>query len=148
MSSEFIEIESAPISNEEKEYFKSIGVCDINIPQFEEPHTQADPQISDEEWKDFCEGIDSGSAHRVYELEKHDRSMIFTRKGKKYFTMLRHMVNHGKAKSGKTMRQIYRYCWTWLMDQGYTGNFDMPLFNAKARYTADMDNGVIYISRA
>ena len=78
----------------------------------------------------------------------HNIRTRFTRKGNKWANVLDNMLDTGKAKSGKTMRQIYRYCWTWLMDQGYTGNFDMPLFNAKARYTADIDNGVIYISRA
>ena len=78
----------------------------------------------------------------------HDIRMRFTRKGNKWANTLAHMLDTGKSKSGKTMRCIYKYCWTWLMDQGYTGNFDMPLFNTKARYTANMDDdGVIYIHR-
>lgn len=147
MSSNFIEIESASwLSNEEKEYFKSIGICDINNPQFEDPLESAAPQISDEEWREFCEGMDSGSAHRVYELEKHDRSMIFTRKGKKYSNMLRHMVNHGNAKSGKTMRQIYRYCYQYLFDKGWT-QFYPPAFNVKCKYIVELgDDRCLYIT--
>ena len=140
------------ISDEEREYFASIGVKPMdendlrltslimcNPLQFYEDH------ISEEEWKKFCEGIDSGSAHHVYEIEKHDYNMIFTRKGKKYSAMLRHMVNHGNAKSGKTMRQIYRYCYQYLFDRDWT-QFYPPVFNPKAKYIVELgDDNHLYI---
>ncbi len=78
----------------------------------------------------------------------HDVRMRFTRKGNKWANTLAHMLDTGKAKSGKTMRQIYRHCWSWMKDRGYSGNFGMPSFSAKAKYTVNMDDdGVIYISR-
>ena len=80
----------------------------------------------------------------------HDVRMRFTRKGNKWANVLAHMMETGKAKSGKTMRQIYRYCWSWMKDRGYAGNFDMPLFNEKAKYSVymdtDDDNGIIYVT--
>lgn len=80
----------------------------------------------------------------------HDVRMRFTRKGNKWANVLAHMMDTGKAKSGKTMRQIYRYCWSWMKDRGYAGNFDMPLFNEKAKYSVymdtDDDNGIIYVT--
>ena len=80
------------------------------------------------------------------EHDVHDIRARFTRKGNKWANALAHMLDTGKAKSGKTMRQVYKYCQTWLMDQGYT-NFGMPSFNSKAKYTANIHDGVIYISR-
>ena len=78
----------------------------------------------------------------------HDIRVRFTRKGNKWANVLAHMLDTGKAKSGKTMRQIYRYCFAWMKDRGYAGNFDMPSFSTKAKYTVHMDDdGVIYISR-
>ena len=78
----------------------------------------------------------------------HDVRMRFTRKGNKWANVLAHMLDTGKAKSGKTMRRIYRHCWTWMKDREYAGNFGMPSFSAKAKYTVHMDDdGVIYISR-
>lgn len=80
----------------------------------------------------------------------HDIRVRFTRKGNKWANTLAHMLDTGKAKSGKTMRQIYRYCWAWMKDRGYAGNFDMPLFNEKAKYSVYMDtnddNGIIYVT--
>lgn len=80
----------------------------------------------------------------------HDVRVRFTRKGNKWANVLFHMLDTGKPKSGKTMRQIYLYCWAWMKDRGYAGNFDMPLFNAKAKYSAymdkDDDNGIIYVT--
>lgn len=80
----------------------------------------------------------------------HDVRVRFTRKGNKWANVLAHMLDTGKAKSGKTMRQIYRYCYSWMKDRGYAGNFDMPLFNAKAKYSVymdtDDDNGIIYVT--
>ena len=78
----------------------------------------------------------------------HDVRVRFTRKGNKWANVLFHMLDTGKAKSGKTMRQIYRYCWAWMKDRGYACNFDMPLFNAKAKYSVymDDDNGIIYVT--
>lgn len=79
----------------------------------------------------------------------HDVRVRFTRKGNKWANVLAHMLDTGKAKSGKTMRQIYRYCWAWMKDRGYAGDFDMPLFNAKAKYSVymdDDDNGIIYVT--
>ena len=80
----------------------------------------------------------------------HDIRVRFTRKGNKWANTLAHMLDTGKAKSGKTMRQIYRYCWAWMKDLGYAGNFDMPLFNEKAKYSVymdtDDDNGIIYVT--
>ena len=83
----------------------------------------------------------SAEEHNVHNIRAR-----FTRKGNKWANVLAHMLDTGKAKSGKTMRQVYKYCQTWLMDQGYT-DFGMPSFNAKAKYTVDMCDGVIYISR-
>lgn len=80
----------------------------------------------------------------------HDVRVRFTRKGNKWANVLFHMLDTGKAKSGKTMRQIYRYCWSYMKDRGYAGDFDMPLFNAKAKYSVymdkDDDNGIIYVT--
>ena len=80
----------------------------------------------------------------------HDIRVRFIRKGNKWANVLAHMLDTGKAKSGKTMRQIYRYCWAWMKDRGYSGNFDMPLFNEKAKYSVymdkDDDNGIIYVT--
>ena len=80
----------------------------------------------------------------------HDIRVRFTRKGNKWANVLAHMLDTGKAKSGKTMRQIYRYCWAWMKDRGYAGNFDMPLFNENAKYSVymdtDDDNGIIYVT--
>ena len=80
----------------------------------------------------------------------HDIRVRFTRKGNKWANVLFHMLDTGKAKSGKTMRQIYRYCWAYMKDRGYAGDFDMPLFNAKAKYSVymdkDDDNGIIYVT--
>lgn len=78
----------------------------------------------------------------------HDVRVRFTRKGNKWANVLAHMLDTGKAKSGKTMRQIYRYCWAYMKDRGYAGDFDMPLFNAKAKYSVymDDDNGIIYVT--
>lgn len=78
----------------------------------------------------------------------HDVRMRFTRKGNKWANVLAHMLDTGKAKSGKTMRRIYRHCWAWMKDRGYACNFGMPSFRAKAKYTVNMDDdGVIYINR-
>ena len=78
----------------------------------------------------------------------HDVRVRFTRKGNKWANVLAHMLDTGKAKSGKTMRRIYRHCWAWMKDREYAGNFGMPSFSAKAKYTVHMDDdGVIYISR-
>lgn len=79
----------------------------------------------------------------------HDIRIRFTRKGNKWANVLFHMLDTGKPKSGKTMRQIYRYCWAWMKDRGYAGDFDMPLFNAKTKYSVYMDNddnGIIYVT--
>lgn len=77
----------------------------------------------------------------------HDVRVRFTRKGNKWDNVLFHMLDTGKAKSGKTMRQIYRYCWAWMKVRGYAGDFDMPLFNTKAKYSVYMDdNGIIYVT--
>jgi hypothetical protein len=77
----------------------------------------------------------------------HDIRVRFTRKGNKWANVLFHMLDTGKAKSGKTMRQIYRYCWAYMKDRGYAGDFDIPLFNTKAKYSVymDDDNGIIYV---
>ena len=80
----------------------------------------------------------------------HDVRIRFTRKGNKWANVLVHMLDTGKPKSGKTMRCIYKHCWAWMKDRGYAGNFDMPLFNAKAKYSVymdkDDDNGIIYVT--
>ena len=80
----------------------------------------------------------------------HDIRVRYTRKGNKWANVLFHMLDTGKSKSGKTMCQVYRYCRAWMKDRGYAGNFDMPLFNAKAKYSVYMDenddNGIIYVT--
>lgn len=82
--------------------------------------------------------------------EQHDVHAIrirFTRKGNKWFSVLDRMINTGKAKSGKTMRQIYRYCQVWLSDIGAT-DFGCPKFNPNANYAVDVDDeGKIFIHR-
>lgn len=77
----------------------------------------------------------------------HDVRVRFTRKGNKWANVLFHMLDTGKPKSGKTMRQIYRYCWAWLSDIGAT-DFGCPKFNPNANYAVDVDDeGKIYINR-
>lgn len=95
--------------------------------------------ISDEDkyWEEFDKAMNSMRA--PFEHEKHDINLIFTRKGKKYSAMLRHMVNYGNAKSGATMRQIYRYCYQYLFDKGWT-QFYPPVFNAKCKYIVELGN--------
>lgn len=93
--------------------------------------------INDEDkyWEEFIKEMNSTRA--PFEHEKHDANLIFTRKGKKYSAMLRHMVNYGNAKSGATMRQIYRYCYQYLFDRGWT-QFCLPAFNAKCKYIVEL----------
>ena len=58
--------------------------------------------------------------------EQHAVRTRFTRKGNKWANVLDRMIN-----TGKTMRQIYRYCQVWLSDIGAT-DFSCPKFNQNA----------------
>ena len=76
----------------------------------------------------------------------HDIRMRFTPNGNKYANILDHMIKTGKAKSGKTMRQVYKYLYTWMLDTGVT-RFDCPKFNANCKYTIILgDDGELYIT--
>lgn len=83
----------------------------------------------------------SAEEHNVHNIRTR-----FTRKGNKWANVLDRMISTGKTKSGKTMRQIYRYCHVWLSDIGAT-DFGCPKFNPNAKYTVDVDEGKIYIHR-
>ena len=75
----------------------------------------------------------------------HDIRMRFTREGNKYANILDRMIKTGKAKSGKTMRQVYKYLYTWMLDTDVS-SFDCPKFNANCKYTVEFDNGELYVT--
>ena len=76
----------------------------------------------------------------------HDISMRFTTHGNKYVGILDHMIKTGKSKSGKTMRQVYKYLYTWMLDTGAT-SFCCQKFNTDCKYTVSIgDDGELYIT--
>lgn len=76
----------------------------------------------------------------------HEIRIRFTRKGNKYANVLNHMIKTGKAKSGSTMRQVYKYMYTLMLDSGAT-RFGCPKFNTNCKYTVSIgDDGELYIT--
>lgn len=76
----------------------------------------------------------------------HDIRMRFTTHGNKYVGILDHMIKTGKAKSGSTMRQVYKYLYTWMLDTGAT-SFCCPKFNTDCKYKVSIgDDGELYIT--
>ena len=76
----------------------------------------------------------------------HDIRIRFTPRGNKYANILNNMIRTGKAKSGKTMRQVYKYLYTLMLDTGAT-RFGCPKFNADCKYTVELgDDGELYIT--